>query len=98
PGYEMPDPPRFAAPTPSPAPAPRATAAIEEETPEDLPAVTSAAALASGLSDETLDRLADLIVQRMSDRVVREIAWDVLPEVAEAVVRERIRALEDAGR
>jgi CheY-like chemotaxis protein len=100
PGYEMAEMPRSV-----PAPAPAAPLRVVE--PEPMRAAETAsvpaadptpAALASSLSDETLDRLADLIVRRMSDRVVREIAWDVLPEVAEAVVRERIRALEDAGR
>lgn len=99
PGYELAEPPAFPA-TPATATPPAARPLrqrIEEEVPEPA-AEPTAAAVASGLSDETLDRLADLIVRRMSDRVVREIAWDVLPEVAEAVVRERIRALEDAGR
>jgi len=100
PGYEM-------AEMPKPAPAPLPVAPIRAAEPEPMRSAAPApgpaadpspAALASSLSDETLDRLADLIVRRMSDRVVREIAWDVLPEVAEAVVRERIRALEDAGR
>ena len=98
PGYELDETPK-PAPSPVPAaPAPRpAPMRVAEPEPSAAPG-PAAEALASGLSDETLDRLADLIVRRMSDRVVREIAWDVLPEVAEAVVRERIRALEDAGR
>jgi len=100
PGYEL-------AEMPKPAPAPVAPIRVAPpepmrsagQAPAPAPSADpSPAALASSLSDETLDRLADLIVRRMSDRVVREIAWDVLPEVAEAVVRERIRALEDAGR
>ncbi|HET8945485.1 MAG TPA: response regulator [Candidatus Polarisedimenticolia bacterium] len=50
------------------------------------------------LSDDALDRLADLVVKKMTDRVVREIAWEILPGVAESVVRQRIKELEERGR
>jgi CheY-like chemotaxis protein len=53
---------------------------------------------AGGLTQETLDRLAEIVVRRMSERVVREIAWEVIPGVAEALVRRRIKELEDQDR
>ena len=56
------------------------------------------AAEGTALSDESLDRLADLVVKKMTDRVVREIAWEILPGVAESVVRQRIKELEERGR
>lgn len=50
------------------------------------------------LTQEALDQIAEQVVQRMSERVVREIAWEIIPEVAEAVVRQRIRELEEQDR
>jgi CheY-like chemotaxis protein len=47
------------------------------------------------LTAEAIDLIAERVVQRMSDRVVREIAWEVIPEVAEAIVRRRIKELEE---
>jgi CheY-like chemotaxis protein len=47
------------------------------------------------LTAEAIDLIAEKVVQRMSDRVVREIAWEVIPEVVEAIVRRRIKELED---
>jgi len=61
-------------------------------------ATVSAPADAPALSNEALERLAEMIVRRMSDRVVREIAWEVIPGVAEAVVRQRIREIENQER
>ena len=48
-----------------------------------------------GLTPEAIELIAEKVVQRMSDRVVREIAWEVIPEVAEAIVRRRIKELEE---
>jgi CheY-like chemotaxis protein len=50
-----------------------------------------------GLTPEAIELIAEKVVQRMSDRVVREIAWEVIPEVAEAIVRRRIKELEEKG-
>jgi hypothetical protein len=36
-----------------------------------------------------------MVVRKMADRVVREIAWEVIPSVAEALVRQRIKELEE---
>jgi hypothetical protein len=49
------------------------------------------------LTQEMVDRIAERVVQRMSDRAVREIAWEVIPQVAEAIVRNRIKELEEQG-
>lgn len=49
------------------------------------------------LTQEMIDRIAEQVVQRMSDRAVREIAWEVIPQVAEAIVRNRIKELEEQG-
>ncbi|MCZ6695262.1 MAG: hypothetical protein O7A63_01860, partial [Acidobacteria bacterium] len=48
------------------------------------------------LTPEVIDLIAERVVQRISDRVVREIAWDIVPHMAEAVVRQRIKELEDS--
>jgi CheY-like chemotaxis protein len=47
------------------------------------------------LTPEALDLIAERVVQQMADRVVREIAWEVIPQVAEAIVRQRIKELEE---
>jgi CheY-like chemotaxis protein len=47
------------------------------------------------LTPEAIDLIAERVVQRISDRVVREIAWEVVPHTAEAVVRQRIKELEE---
>jgi CheY-like chemotaxis protein len=54
-------------------------------------------ATAPTLTQEMVDRIAEQVVQRMSDRAVREIAWEVIPQVAEAIVRNRIKELEEQG-
>jgi hypothetical protein len=53
--------------------------------------------VAPALTQEMVDRIAEQVVQRMSDRAVREIAWEVIPQVAEAIVRNRIKELEEQG-
>jgi CheY-like chemotaxis protein len=49
-----------------------------------------------GLTPEAIELIAEEVVQRLSDRVIREIAWEVIPEVAEAIVRRRIKELEES--
>jgi hypothetical protein len=78
--------------TPHVKPFPRSEAA-----PQDAGRAPASAG-AQDLSDDALERLAEMIVRRMSDRVVREIAWEVIPGVAEAIVRQRIREIEGEGR
>jgi CheY-like chemotaxis protein len=73
-------------------PAPEAPELSSEAT-ESLAA--SALAVAP-LSDADVDRIARRVVELMSDQLVRNIAWEVIPDVAQAVVRERVRELEQA--
>lgn len=47
------------------------------------------------LTPEMIDLIAEKVVQRLADRVVREVAWEVVPGVAEALVRKRIKELEE---
>jgi CheY-like chemotaxis protein len=49
------------------------------------------------LTPEMIDLIAEKVVERLADRVVREVAWEVVPGVAEALVRKRIKELEDSG-
>jgi len=49
------------------------------------------------LTPEMIDLIAEKVVQRLADRVVREVAWEIVPEVAEALVRKRIKELEESG-
>ncbi|HEU4402604.1 MAG TPA: response regulator [Candidatus Polarisedimenticolia bacterium] len=80
---------------------PEAPPAETWQSPEEEPvrpvaqgAPTSPAGV-TGLTQETIELIAEKVVQRMSDRVVREIAWEVIPGVAEAIVRRRIKELEE---
>ncbi len=49
------------------------------------------------LTPEMIDLIAEKVVERLADRVVREVAWEVVPGVAEALVRKRIKELEESG-
>ena len=49
------------------------------------------------LTDEQIERIADLVVAKLSDRVLREIVWEVVPDVAETVVKRRIQELESGA-
>jgi CheY-like chemotaxis protein len=51
----------------------------------------------AALTPEMIDLIAEKVVERLADRVVREVAWEVVPEVAEAMVRKRIKELEESG-
>lgn len=50
---------------------------------------------ALNLTPEAIDLIAEKVVERLSDRIVREVAWEVIPQVAEALVRRRIKELEE---
>jgi CheY-like chemotaxis protein len=82
-------------------PPPEAPPAETWQSPDEEPmrAGPSSAAPAFGngtaLTPEAIDLIAERVVQRLSDRVVREIAWEVIPQVAEAIVRRRIKELEE---
>jgi CheY-like chemotaxis protein len=49
------------------------------------------------LTPEMIDLIAEKVVERLADRVVREVAWEVVPGVAEALVRRRIKEIEESG-
>jgi hypothetical protein len=44
---------------------------------------------------EVIDRAVREAVAGMSEKIVREVAWEVIPDLAEAIIRRRIRELED---
>jgi len=56
--------------------------------PSDLPV--------TALSEPDVERIARAVVARLSDKVLREIAWEVVPDLAEAIIRERLRQIEQA--
>lgn len=62
-------------------------------TPSTVPPANGGASL--NLTPEAIDLIAERVVERLSDRVVREVAWEVIPQVAEALVRRRIKELEE---
>ncbi len=69
------------------------------EEPEGVPFAppvppTAADEPTAALTDEQVDRIARRVVELMSDKTVRDIAWEVIPDLAQAIVRERIRELE----
>ena len=51
----------------------------------------------ASLTPEMIDLIAEKVVERLADRVVREVAWEVVPGVAEAMVRKRIKEIEESG-
>jgi hypothetical protein len=78
-------------------PAPAATAPPRALRPEPaLIARDAGDGRPAGLSAEAIELIAEKVVARMSDRIVREIAWEIVPEVAEALVRRRIKELEES--
>ena len=50
---------------------------------------------APAIPPETLQRAVREAVAEIADKVVREVAWEVIPDLAEAIIRRRIRELED---
>ncbi|MGH9867699.1 MAG: hypothetical protein ACREAA_05985 [Candidatus Polarisedimenticolia bacterium] len=44
---------------------------------------------------EMLEQAVRESVMAMADKVVREVAWEVIPDLAEAIIRRRIRELEE---
>ena len=47
------------------------------------------------LSDEAVDRIARRVVELMSAERLQEVAWEVVPDMAEAVIKDRLRDLEN---
>lgn len=56
-------------------------------------AVAAAPAVAAGLSDKDVDRIARRLLE-LAHGTIEQVAWEVIPDVAEVLVRERIRQLE----
>ncbi len=75
---------------PSPVERPRSAAA-------PMPAEAARDGRGAPLTPELIDLIAEKVVERLADRVVREVAWEVVPGVAEAIVRKRIKELEESG-
>jgi CheY-like chemotaxis protein len=94
-GYDMPDSMRRPAYARRDREEPLGTPPANPDTAQPAAPPHAGGAVEGSLSQETLDRLADMVVRKISDRVVREIAWEVIPGVAESVVRQRIKELEE---
>jgi len=75
---------------PSPVERPRSAAA-------PMPAEPPRDGRGASLTPEMIDLIAEKVVERLADRVVREVAWEVVPGVAEAIVRKRIKEIEESG-
>jgi hypothetical protein len=43
-----------------------------------------------GVSDETIEIIAQRVIEKLSDRLVREIACDAVPRIAEKLIREAL--------
>jgi len=74
---------------PAPVEMPRSAAA-------PMPAEPPREGRGASLTPEMIDLIAEKVVERLADRVVREVAWEVVPAVAEAIVRKRIKELEES--
>jgi CheY-like chemotaxis protein len=48
-----------------------------------------------GIPPEVLDRAVREAIRGISESVIREVAWQVIPDLAEAIIRRRIRELEE---
>ncbi len=48
------------------------------------------AELSAGISEETINRIAQRVVERLSDHVIREIAQEAVPRIAEKLIREAL--------
>lgn len=88
--------PRQSAPLPAERPAgappaataaPPAAAAAHAATPSNGPQAPPPAAVVEAAARDAVNALAE--------RVVREVAWEVIPDLAEAIIRRRIRELEE---
>jgi CheY-like chemotaxis protein len=79
-------PPATTPPPERPAPA---APAPEPAAPEE-----SAAAAATGLSDQDVERIARRVAELVGEQAVKEVAWEIVPDLAEVVIRDRIHQLE----
>lgn len=49
------------------------------------------------LDDNTIDDIAERIIAKVIEKNVKEIAWEVIPDLAEALIKKRIRELEETS-
>jgi len=75
------------APAAMPAPAAPPAAAAPAAAPSNGPQAPPSAAVAEAAAREAINAIAE--------RVVREVAWEIIPDLAEAIIRRRIRELEE---
>lgn len=73
---------------PGPAPQRPVAAAPPPSPPAEPPRVATAA-------DAAIDRAVRDALSGISEKIVREVAWEVIPDLAEAIIKRRIRELEE---
>lgn len=98
-GFSLEPEPATEIPEPTPAravPSEPVTAAASPEEPEREPAApsASAAAAATGLSEQDVERIARRVAELVGERAVKEVAWEIVPDLAEVVIKDRIQQLE----
>jgi CheY-like chemotaxis protein len=54
------------------------------------------ASLASTISVQVIDRIADRVIHRLSTQVIESIAWEVVPDIAEKIVREEVKRIHES--
>ncbi len=96
---------RTAAPQPRPArptesrPEPRRPSPVPVPAPPRVARQAPAAAVPPrkdpAVPAEALERAVREAIQGISESVIREVAWQVIPDLAEAIIRRRIRELEE---
>jgi CheY-like chemotaxis protein len=52
--------------------------------------------LPGGMTNDDIDRIADLVVQRLSSHVIESIAWDIVPEITEKIIREELKRIDES--
>ena len=64
---------------------------IFKEAPQEAPA-----APVGTITDEEMDRIADLVIQKISSQVIESIAWDILPDITAKIVREELKRIDES--
>lgn len=68
---------------------------VDEQDTEPIESTASA-----GLTEEQLNRLADMVVERVLERIssntIQDAVWQVVPELSEAMIKKRIFQLEQS--
>jgi len=96
PATETPEPTPVQAVPSEPTPSEPVTAAPSPEEPAQEPVApsASAAAAATGLSDQDVERIARRVAELVGEQAVKEVAWEIVPDLAEVVIKDRIQQLE----